>query len=54
MRRAVLAGVGAAIGLAVAACGPPAPPPVVIGPPPAPPAAVQAKWSMNETDAAGS
>ena len=49
MRRAVLAGVGAAIGLAVAACGPPAPPPVVIGPPPAPPAAVQAKWSMNET-----
>ena len=49
MRRAVLAGVGAAVGLAVAACGPPAPPPVVIGPPPAPPAAVQAKWSMNET-----
>ena len=49
MRRAVLAGVGAAVGLAVAACGPPAPPPVVIGPPPAPPAAVQARWSMNET-----
>ena len=48
MRRAVLAGVGAAVGLAVAACGPPAPPPVVIGPPPAAPAAVQATWSMNE------
>lgn len=50
MRRAVLAGVGAAVGLAVAACGPPAPPPVVIGPPPAAPAAVQAKWSMNESN----
>ena len=43
MRRAVLVGVGAAIGLAVAACGPPAPPPVVIGPPPVA-AAVQASW----------
>ena len=53
MRRAVLAGVGAAVGLAVAACGPPAPPPVVIGPPPAPPAAVQAQWGMNETERSG-
>ena len=48
MRRAVLAGVGAAAGLAVAACVPP-PPPVTIGPPPPAPAAIQARWNMNET-----
>jgi len=50
MQRALKAGIGSAVILAIAACAPPPPPtpPVVIGPPPPAPAAVQAQWAMNE------